>query len=238
MKRTIFTSILLSVFVISIPVKMQALEAQKTGEQTGNSNADIASYKQTMYDYYSDRITEAKLNAQEQIRLLEIVERYCSTYDRGFFDWAQVVQTVLRINGLDKQAFGYTVFAFNTAPKYLAEALSEISTRKSRIINDLEWQVTRLERLRLYETTQGLEELIKERQEAHMAKPVQTFGVVNGIIYSSDKPVAIIDGAAVQQNESIHNVKVVRINKDSVEFERNGAAWTQKTGEKQEAKWK
>jgi hypothetical protein len=238
MKRTIFTSILLSILIFSQPVKVQAVEAQKSSEQTSSPDADLASYKQTMYDYYSDRITEAKLSAQEQIRLLEIAERYCSAYDTGLFDWAQVAQTVLRINSLDKQAFGRTALAFDTAPKYLAEALSEISSRKSRIMDDLEWQVTRLERLRSYETTKGIEKLLKERQASRSVKPVQTYGVVNGVIYSVDKPVAIIDGTAVRANESIHNVKVVRINKDSVEFERNGATWTQKTGEKQETKWK
>ena len=105
-------------------------------------------------------------------------------------------------------------------------------------MDDMEWQTTRLDRIRKYEITKGLENLIKNREESLAKKPVETYGVVAGIIYSQDKPVVFINGTVTHPGESIQGVKVVRINKDSVEFEKSGTAWTQKVGEKQEAQWK
>jgi len=51
---------------------------------------------------------------------------------------------------------------------------------------------------------------------------------VKGIVYSEDKPSAIINGKIVHQGEEVSGVKVVKINQDSVELEINGKSWTEK----------
>lgn len=52
---------------------------------------------------------------------------------------------------------------------------------------------------------------------------------LTGILYSEDNPSAIIGGAIVKEGDMIDDVKVVKIRKNIVEFEKNGEKWTQET---------
>jgi hypothetical protein len=208
------------------------VEPHPTNQALG-SEEYLEAHKEILNNYYQDRIMEERLSAQAQIRLLEVAENCFANCGTGLYEWAQLAESVLAINDLERLPLRYRPFSFETAPGYLAEALSQIAKRKSQIIDDMEWQTARLDRIRKYETTKGLENLIKMRQ----AKPVETYGVVGGIIYS-DKPVAFVDNTVLHPGESIHGVKVLAINKDNVEFEREGSTWTQKVGEKLEEKWK
>jgi hypothetical protein len=233
MKKVILISIALSMLTFS-----QSAWSQASSSQSAYSQAYIEAHKEILNNYYQDRIMEERLSGQTQIRLLEVAEKCYSNCQTGIYDWAKLAETVLGINDLERQSFEGRPFSYETAPEYLAEALSQIAIRKSQIMDDMEWQTTRLDRIRKYEITEGLENLIKNRDEALVKKPVETYGVVAGIIFSQDKPVAFIDNTAVHPGESVHDVKIVSINKGSVEFEKSGSIWTQKVGEKQEDKWK
>jgi hypothetical protein len=52
--------------------------------------------------------------------------------------------------------------------------------------------------------------------------------IVKGILYSEDKASAVIGNQIMYEGEQIQGVTVVKISKDSVEFEMNGKRWTQK----------
>jgi len=52
--------------------------------------------------------------------------------------------------------------------------------------------------------------------------------IVKGILYSEDNPSAVIGNQIVHEGETIRGVSVIKIRKDSVEFEMNGKRWTQK----------
>ncbi len=52
--------------------------------------------------------------------------------------------------------------------------------------------------------------------------------IVKGILYSEDNPSAVIGNSIVHEGETIWGVSVIKISKDSVEFEMNGKRWTQK----------
>lgn len=51
--------------------------------------------------------------------------------------------------------------------------------------------------------------------------------VVKGIVFSEDKPSAIISDRIVAEGEEILGVTVVKIQKESVVFEKDGETWTQ-----------
>jgi len=51
--------------------------------------------------------------------------------------------------------------------------------------------------------------------------------VVKGIVFSKTKPTAIIDNRIVGEGETLNGVKVVKISKDSVEFEKENKRWSQ-----------
>lgn len=50
---------------------------------------------------------------------------------------------------------------------------------------------------------------------------------LTGIFYSDDDPIAIVDGEIVHEEDVIGDVKVLKIHKDKVEFERSGRRWSQ-----------
>jgi hypothetical protein len=51
--------------------------------------------------------------------------------------------------------------------------------------------------------------------------------IVKGIMCSVDRPSAVIDDKIVHQGEKVSGATVVKINKNSVEFEMDGKKWTQ-----------
>ena len=62
-------------------------------------------------------------------------------------------------------------------------------------------------------------------------------GTVSGIVYSDDMASAVIGTKIVRQGEKIDDIKVVKINSEGVEFEKNGRRWTQKIGEAASSQW-
>ena len=52
--------------------------------------------------------------------------------------------------------------------------------------------------------------------------------IIKGIVYSKNNPSAVIGNQIVHEGEKVFGATVVKINKDSVEFEMNGKRWTQK----------
>ncbi len=56
----------------------------------------------------------------------------------------------------------------------------------------------------------------------------ETFGLVGGICYSTDRPSAIIDDEVMYEGDTIDGATIVKIYKDKVEFRKNGRNWVQK----------
>jgi hypothetical protein len=61
--------------------------------------------------------------------------------------------------------------------------------------------------------------------------------MVTCILLNGESPLTIIDGEVFREGQSIRNVKVVKINQDSVEFETDGIRWSQKVNEQPSSFW-
>jgi len=206
--------------------------------QSPETEKYISVRRQAIENYYTGRVSELRLRAQANIRMLETVEKPKSICV-GFDEWAELAETILQINGGETQSYGLFKPANKTAAERLAIALSGIAKRKNDILADWEWQTIGLERQKNYALTTGLEKLEKRLQANLQAtEPPKTTGIIAGIIYSTDNPTAIIDNTVVHQNETINGAKVVRIYKDKVEFEKNSRTWTQQIREVREDNWK
>jgi len=57
---------------------------------------------------------------------------------------------------------------------------------------------------------------------------------LSAISYSEDNPVAIVDNKIVHEGDAVGEVKVVKIHKDGVDFERAGRKWSQSLPEAEE----
>lgn len=55
--------------------------------------------------------------------------------------------------------------------------------------------------------------------------------VVTGILYSEDRPMAIIDAQLVREGQQISGATVRKIERDGIEFEMNGRTWKQAVNE-------
>jgi len=67
---------------------------------------------------------------------------------------------------------------------------------------------------------------IPQTEQTETGKTIEL--IVKGILYSEDNPSAVIGGRIVHEGDKIRGVSVIKISKDSVEFEVNGKRWTQK----------
>ncbi len=54
--------------------------------------------------------------------------------------------------------------------------------------------------------------------------------LIRGIVYSTDNPSAVIDAQIVYQGDTYEGAKIIKINRNSIEFERDGKTWEQKIG--------
>ena len=62
-------------------------------------------------------------------------------------------------------------------------------------------------------------------------------GVVTGVLLADGKPSAVIDTDVVHEGTIIHGIKVVKIHKGKVEFEKNNKRWTQQLREQPNHAW-
>jgi len=61
-------------------------------------------------------------------------------------------------------------------------------------------------------------------------------GLVTGIV-SGDKPSAVINGKIVGEGDMVNGIRIIKIYKDKVEFEKEGKRWRQRVKEKPPSVW-
>lgn len=63
-------------------------------------------------------------------------------------------------------------------------------------------------------------------------------GTVAGILYIIENSSAVVDGQIVHEGDTIHGAQVVKIERFTVEFEKDGIRWKQKVRERPSPHWK
>jgi len=63
-------------------------------------------------------------------------------------------------------------------------------------------------------------------------------GVVKGVVYSPPNSCAVVGDAMVHEGDAIHDIAVIAIQSDSVEFSKAGITWQQGVLEKPHKAWK
>jgi len=63
------------------------------------------------------------------------------------------------------------------------------------------------------------------------------YGLITGIVYTEEKPSALIDGEIVHEGDTIQGVQVVKIHRDRIEFKKKWKSWTQQTREQPSSAW-
>jgi len=110
---------------------------------------------------------------------------------------------------------------FNTPSRKTAAARQiNASSTTAGAGNEINWQIP-----------QPYPATLRDPTQFGSTAAAQTPGgglIVRGIVYSQDDPTAVIGTRIVHEGDKILDVTVVKINRDSVEFESDGKKWTQK----------
>ena len=209
-------------------------ENQAQQEQLSKIEKYISQQQQKVEDYYADKLAELELNRDAEIGLLEVA-------DKGAFSTpaaqAKIAEKVLGIKETHKPK-GSIEDWIDKSPKRFAEVQSRIAEAKNDVLAGYDREAARLEKQKRYALTvrlPELEERLKENLSAE--KPQPTVGLISSIVYSERKPSAIIGDKITHQQETMQGVKIVRIYRDRVEFEKNGKKWEQKVREPAKAYW-
>jgi hypothetical protein len=77
--------------------------------------------------------------------------------------------------------------------------------------------------------TQNTEQNAAQNETAN--KPKQEVIIVRAIVYSDDRPSALIGTKIVYVGDKVNDATIVKINRDSIEFENDESRWVQKVRE-------
>jgi hypothetical protein len=217
----------------------------------------IASLRQGAESYYANQIIEVQQRGESEIgQLEEAVDRavyaclagqaeaaaeVLSIDDYGYRTHLEREAKAERMQQIKKdRRYGIFADSIERAPERFAVAQSLIAERKSEILAKLEQGTADLERGKNYALTVTLLELEKQLKEDQLKpEPTPTHGLVTGIVYSADKPSAIVDRKIVHEGDVIYGATVVKIYRDSVKFSKKGKNnWEQKVQQTPEAYWK
>ncbi|MCJ7728390.1 MAG: hypothetical protein MUO27_00670 [Sedimentisphaerales bacterium] len=75
------------------------------------------------------------------------------------------------------------------------------------------------------------------KKDVVLERPEPRFGVVTAILYSDDTPTVLIEDQMLHEGDTIHEVKVMDISTDKVQFDKQGEKWEQKVQEPAKPEW-
>jgi len=159
------------------------------------------------------------------------------------FDNVAVVPDFGNFNGFG--GFGTSAFWGGTSPfgrfnaeqinpvqRLLAVARTRYAQEENRTLRGFSTARLRIERARDYALNVELPELRDKLRNDVLNPPKPAAnGVITGIVYSDDKAAAVVGTKVVYTGDSLGAIKVVKIDNETVEFEKNGKTWIQKVGE-------
>jgi hypothetical protein len=211
----------------------------------------IAAEKQNIENRYEARM--AVLNEQMRSGLLPLeIGDNLNYIETGFLGWTEYIEEVLRSEGtylLRDKEFARTLKRFRTermtsaekldmTPKLLAIAEKRLAQERLRARLLFALERVKIEKEKRYAIDVQLADLETKLKDNVLNPPKPgPEGMVSGIVYSQDKPSAIVGSQVVHPGEKIGKVRVTAISPDSVEFERSGKRWTQGVGDKPGAEW-
>jgi hypothetical protein len=237
-----------AVLVIVALITCGARAAAVTDEQKAKPDQTdkyIEQLRQQTGEYYANQLAEVRAHKEDRERLFSISNPELFIPE-NFVGWSEYVQAFLDLRGIDLcddpkfagtfEEFRHggltTVKRFDLAPKLLAIAEDRLAKEENRALRGYETAELQLEKERNYALNVQLPQLAEQlRNNALNPSPVTPAGVVSGIVYSADRPAALVGTQIVHKGESIGGVRVVKIEAEAVTFEKGGRTWTQKIGE-------
>lgn len=172
-------------------------------------------------------LTELQLRSERQIQLLKVAEQVAA----GLCPSIQLygVEAALRISGCDCPQYTGNGEDPDIAGERLAAALTEITEKRRDIVARTEFEAAALQR-QLQAALRNVE-LAESRVVSPVVGQVTPRGVVQGIVYSADRPGVLIDGQILHEGDAVNSALIVKIYPDQVGFGRDNQTWMQTVGQ-------
>jgi len=257
-KKTVVICILV-VSTVLWPAVYAASNGNKTTQDSRKERLEqidryISQLRRDIENNYAARLAELQARQQTAVRLLEVTNKVPYALSAVQTEFAK---TVLEINDYGFHAPWYLRAKTERMlqPKGLRDNLNyigrvkqswrqfaiaecRIAQRKNEILAGFAWTFAELEREKNYALSVRLIGLDRQlRENLAVVKPEPKHGVVTGIIYSVDCPVAIVGGKILHEEDSADGVTVLKIYPDQVEFKKGSGTWTQKVQQSPAAYW-
>lgn len=245
------TSVTICIFVAVVAIT--ACNSQAIAKQAASPEQ---LERQRIENYYAQRFENLQQLAEDRAKKLEYSYRLLWT---RFLKTTVPIQTpsveryILTPSFLKHKTYklrgammdSYSVYATRTwlLDRDVQELLTHIEasqnythlmrTESRKILNVMDELLRALSRL------QGQ----READLARLEKPEKTHpkmlgrNIVNAIALGEKRSFAMIDDKIVYEADRIKGIKILKIHRDKIEFEKNAKTWTQKLGEKKEAFW-
>ena len=248
--------IALVVFALIAPALGQPTAQTVTDEQKAKLDKidkSVEWQRQRINCDYAIQLDEMRVKKANELLHLEVINPDL-TVRGGFVGWAGYIQNCLELRGVDlmddpqfaetfREIYGgggglSAAERLNLTPRLLAIAENRFADEKSRAMGRFSAAELQLEKERNDALNIRLSQYSKQLNNSELNPPqVKPAGLISGILYSADKPAAIVGPKIVYQKDKLGNVRVVKINFDTVEFDKNGHSWTQKIGEEPSSIW-
>ena len=197
----------------------------------------ISQHRRDIEYSYANKIFKVRLRAAAEVKMLEVAQISKPNW-ADINEWANFAETVLRINGLECEPVAHFKTSIETPAERLAVALSRIAKRKNDILSRSELEVLKLENQKKYALTAEsatVEKILREDGQNLKSESIK--GLIISIVYSPDKPSAVVDNKIVHNGDIIHGASVIKIDKEKVVFEKNRNKWQQSVRQTPSVYW-
>ncbi|MBN2139271.1 MAG: hypothetical protein JW720_15825 [Sedimentisphaerales bacterium] len=188
--------------------------------------AEIRQLGQRIESNYDRRISDLQRECEEQIKLFETAER--SAVIASAVRPARFIEFQGHI---PQEGYTKTEDGLMIPNERIALADERIAAKKREIEAYRQRRTAELEKEKNYFLTVRLPDREKQSRSMTLNPPVETHGLVNGIVYGSQKRSALVDRKIVHEGETIYSIKVVEIHRRSIVFKKNDKSWVLRVGE-------
>ena len=248
--------IALVVLAVIAPALGQSTTQTVTDEQKVKSekiDKSVEWQRQRITYDYAIQLDEMRAKKANDLRQLKVINPDL-TVQEGFVGWSGYVQNCLELRGIDLMddpQFAETfrdlhgegenltaVQKFDLTPRLLAIAEDRFAAEENRVRGGYSAAEMQLER----ERNEALDiRLTQHREQLQNVElnpmQVKQAGLISGILYSADRPAAIVGSKIVYQQDKLGDVRIVKISVGAIDFDKNGHSWTQKIGEAPSSMW-
>ncbi len=228
MKREGFAVYMVMVpIVVFLAIAVAPAQAQQASKRERLQEIEnyIANRRQAMNRYYQNQINELTLRAEKRSKQLEQAEE----------DRLEKTDLYRKTRHLDE--YGFVPEQTLLSDEEVAQSETDGVQRNKQVAVRLEMGINDLEKCKqlTLQRLQGLEEQL--RDDVLKPEPEPTYGVVTGIVYSDEQPLALVDGQVVREGQTVHGVRVVKILRRTVEFEKGDTKWEQRVRQTADSRW-